>query len=94
MGASNGPGWRLQIVGPPIALGLQKPAIIELLCEYATIFANPVFLPANCVAHDMYLKDNTTKPSKPKQYHFLLAKQTGVWKQLDKYLKTGWIRLV
>ena len=55
MGASNGPGQGLQGAGPPVALGYGNLAVMDLICEQADVFIDPVFLLPDHVIHDVDL---------------------------------------
>ena len=62
MGTSNSPGQELQGLSPHVALGSDKMAITELLCNYTNVFADLEFLAMDYAMYVIYLVDNTTKP--------------------------------
>ena len=55
-------------VATPPAPGADHPAIAPLLSEFADVFQDPVFPPADRVTHDISLLDPSDQPPKPKQY--------------------------
>ena len=56
------------LVATPPAPGADHPAIAPLLSEFADVFQDPTFPPADRVTHDISLLDPSDQPPKPKQY--------------------------
>ena len=60
----------------PLAPDASDPWISALLDEFSYVFKEPVFVPSDCITHDITLLDPDAQPPKHKQYR--LSPKTSV----------------